>query len=120
MGSGVFDLIEVDLANARESQEAGRLYAAALAAARALLVVQRAQPKSDVEVFALFQTHFIAAGLVDGALAPVIAAGARAAAGGHPAEQFAGAPADVAALVAAVRLLHESLDSSLRFKTEAK
>ncbi len=118
--AGVFDLIEVDLANAREAQEAGRLYAAALAAARALLVVQRAQPRSDVETFALFQIHFIEAGLVDAALTAVIAAGARAAAGANPAEQFAGAPADVAALVASVRLLHESLDSSLRFKTAAK
>ena len=118
--AGVFDLIEVDLANARESQEAGRLYAAALAAARALLVVQRAQPKSDAETFTLFQKHFIEAGLVDAALTSVIAAGARAAAGANPAEQFAGAPADVTALVASVRLLHESLDSSLRFKTAAK
>jgi len=118
--AGVFDLIEVDLANARESQEAGQLYAAALAAARALLVVQRAQPKNEVETFTLFQTHFIEAGLVDAALSGVIAAGTRAAAGVNPAEQFAGAPADVAALVAAVRLLHESLDSSLRFKTAGK
>jgi len=118
--AGVFDLIEVDLANARESQEAGRLYAAALVAARALLVVQRAQPKSDVETFTLFQKHFIEAGLVDAALTRVIAAGAHAAATANPAEQFAGVPADVAALVASVRLLHESLDSSLRFKTAVK
>jgi sulfite reductase (ferredoxin) len=118
--AGVFDLIEVDLANARESQEAGRFYAAALAAARALLVVQRAQPRSDVETFALFQKHFIEAGLVEAALAGIIAAGARAAADGNPAEKFDGASADVAALVASVRLLHESLDSSLRFKTAVK
>jgi len=118
--AGVFDLIEVDLANAREAQEAGRFYAAALAAARALLVVQRAQPKNDREVFTLFQKHFIEAGLVDAALTAVIATGARAAAMANPAENFAGAPAEVATLVASVRLLHESLDSSLRFKTVAK
>jgi len=118
--AGVFDLIEVDLANARESQEAGELYAAALAAARALLVVQRAQPQSDAETFTLFQKHFIDAGLVDTALTTVIAAGARASATAQAAEKFDGAPADVAALVASVRLLHESLDSSLRFKAEAK
>jgi sulfite reductase (ferredoxin) len=118
--AGVFDLIEVDLVNARESQEAGRFYAAALAAARALLVVQRARPKSDVETFALFQNHFIEAGLVDASLTAVIASGRRAAAAANPAEKFDGLPADVAALVAAVRLLHESLDSSLRFKTAAK
>jgi len=118
--AGVFDLVEVDLANAREAQEAGRFYAAALAAARALLVVQRAQPKNDREVFTLFQKHFIEAGLVDAALTAVIATGARAAATANPAENFAGAPAEVATLVASVRLLHESLDSSLRFKTVAK
>jgi len=115
--AGVFDLIEVDLANAREAQEAGRFYAAALAAARALLVVQRAQPKSDAESFTLFQKHFIDAGLVDAALTSVVASGARAAATSDPARSFDGAPAEVAALVAAVRLLHESLDASLRFKT---
>ena len=118
--AGVFDLIEVDLANAREAQEAGRFYAAALAAARALLVVQRAQSRSEGETFALFQKHFIEAGLVDAALTPVIAAGARAAATADPACRFDGSPADVAALVASVRLLHESLDASLRFKAAAK
>ena len=118
--AGVFDLIEVDLANAREAQEAGQFYAAALAATRALLVVQRAQSKSDAETFTLFQKHFIETELVDAALTAVVAAGERAAAGANPAEQFNGKPADVAALVAAVRLLHESLDSSLRFKTAAK
>ena len=118
--AGVFDLIEVDLANSREAQEAGRFYEAALAAARALLVVQRAQPKSEVETFALFQQHFIEAGLVDAALTSVVASGARAAATADPAKKFDGAPAEVAALVASVRLLHESLDSSLRFKTAAR
>ena len=118
--AGVFDLIEVDLANAREAQEAGRFYAAALAAARALLVVQRAQSRSEGETFALFQKHFIEAGLVDAALTPVIAAGARAADTADPACRFDGSPADVAALVASVRLLHESLDASLRFKAAAK
>jgi len=91
----LFDLIEVDLANARESQEAGRFYAAALAAARALLVVQRAQPKNDVETFTLFQNHFIEAGLIDASLAAVIASGARAATAANPAEKFDGLPADV-------------------------
>jgi len=57
---------------------------------------------------------------VDAALTPVIAAGARAAATADPAGRFEGSPADVAALVASVRLLHESLDASLRFKAAAK
>ena len=118
--AGVFDLIEVDLANAREAQEAGRFYAAALSAARALLVVQRAQPKSDGETSALFQKHFIEAVLADAARTSVVAAGAHAAVTADPANNFDGAPAEVATLVASVRLLHESLDASLRFKTAAK
>ncbi|HEX9047080.1 MAG TPA: nitrite/sulfite reductase [Verrucomicrobiae bacterium] len=115
--ASVFDLIEVDLANTREALEAGQFYAAALSAARTLLVVQRAQPKSAVETFQMFQKHFIEAGLVDAALTPLVSAGAAAAATAAPAETFTGQPADVAALVASVRLLHESLDASLRFKT---
>jgi len=118
--AGVFDLIEVDLANAREAQEAGQLYAATLSAARALLVVQRAQPRSERETFALFQAHFIETGLADAALTSVIAAGARAAAMANPAQSFDGTPNDVAALVASVRLLHEGLDASLRFKAGVK
>jgi hypothetical protein len=68
----------------------------------------------------LYQRHFIEAGLVDAALTSVVACGARAAATADPAKNFAGVPAEVAALVASVRLLHESLDSSLRFKTAAR
>jgi sulfite reductase (ferredoxin) len=119
-GAGVFDLIEVDLANAREAQEAGRYYEAALAACRALLVTQRVQPKTDAEAFALFQRHFLAAGLVDTGLTPVVEAGARAAGTAHAAGEFVGTPAEVAALVAAIRLLHENMDSSLRFKPQGK
>jgi sulfite reductase (ferredoxin) len=115
-GAGVFDLIEVDLANARESLEAGRLYGAALSAARALLVTRNLQPKSDRESFDLFQKHFIAEGLVDGSLAAVIAAGAQSAMAASPADTFAGSPADVTTLVASVRVLYESMDASLRFK----
>jgi len=93
---------------------------ATLAAARALLVVQRVQAGTDREAFTLFQKHFIEAGLADAALTAVIAAGSRAAADPNPGDVFGGRPADVAALVAAVRLLYEGLDSSLRFKVAAK
>jgi hypothetical protein len=85
-----------------------------------LLVTQRVQPKTDAETFALFQRHFLAAGLVDTGLTPVVEAGARAAGTAHPAGAFGGTPAEVAALVAAIRLLHENMDSSLRFKPQGK
>ena len=114
--ASAFDLIEVDLVNAREAQEAGHYYAATLAAARALLVTRRVEARSDADALALFQEHFIASGLVDGALAGVVQAGVRAATTTQPAASFTGAPGDVAALVAAVRLLHENLDASLQFR----
>ena len=115
--AGVFDLIEVDLANARESLEAGRLYAAALSAARALLITKGLQPKTDAESFELFQKHFVAAGLVEISLEPTIAAGALSAAGPTPERGFPCQPSEVTVLVAAVRLLFESMDASLRFPT---
>ena len=114
--AGVFDLIEVDLANAREEQEAGHYYAAALAAARALLVTQRLRPASDADAFLLFHKHFIEAGLADAALSTVVQAGAQAAATENPASTFDAPPGQVAALVAAVRLLYESADASLEIK----
>jgi len=114
--AGVFDLIEVDLANARESLEAGRLYDAALSAARALLIARNLQPKSDREAFELFQNHFVAEGLVDAVLAEVIRAGSRASSEPDPAKAFAGRGPDVTALVASIRLLYENMDASLRFK----
>ncbi|MFZ4773801.1 MAG: hypothetical protein ACOYM3_00465 [Terrimicrobiaceae bacterium] len=114
--AGVFDLIEVDLANAREALEAGRLYVAALSASRALLITQSLKAKNDAEVFAQFQSGFIGAGLVDADLAGVVAEGLRSAAAPEPEAAFSGISGEVTALVATVRVLYENLDSSLRFK----
>jgi len=118
--AGTFDLIEVDLANARESLEAGCLYTAALFACHALLVTKGLRPSLDRETFELFLKHFVAEYLVDAALAAVVAEGARSASAPNPAEAFAVTPADVTTLVANVRMLYESMDSSLRFKSAAK
>jgi sulfite reductase (ferredoxin) len=114
--AGVFDLIEVDLANAREALEAGRLYVAALAASRALLITQSLKAKNDAEVFEHFQSAFIGQGLVDAVLAGVVAEGLGSAASPEPESAFAGSSGDVTTLVATVRVLYENLDSSLRFK----
>ena len=116
--AGVFDLIEVDLVNARESLESGRLYAAALSACHALLVTRGLQPKQERETFEFFLKSFIGEGLVDSSLAAVVTEGARSAAESNP--PFAGTPAEVTALVANIRVLYESMDSSLRFKPAAK
>ena len=113
--AGVFDLIEIDLANARESLEAGRLYAATVSAARSLLVTQSLQPKTDLETFVFFLSHFIGKNLVDSALTDLIEAGLQSASAPNPEASFHGTPSAVTALVASMRVLYESLDSSLRF-----
>lgn len=117
--AGVFDLIEVDLMNAREWIEAGRHYAAALAAARALLITRRLRPADDRQVFEMFDAHFVATGHVDDALGKVVAEGARCAEAGEAEKIFAGSSADVAMLLAAVRLLYDNMDASLRLPQEA-
>lgn len=118
--AGVFDLIEVDLANAREALEAGRFYSAALSAARSLLITRGLQPKRDQESFELFQKHFVAEGLVDSSLGEVIAQGSQSASGQNPENTFAGAASDVTSLVASVRVLFENMDASLRLKPVGK
>jgi len=114
--AGVFDLIEVDLASACEALNAGRHYAAAALAVRSLLITRGLQPKDDAEAFELFLTHFVRQGLVDRRVEPVVSAGARHALAADQAQTFAGAPADVAALVFAVRSLYDQMDASLRVK----
>jgi hypothetical protein len=116
----VFDLIEVDLANAREALEAGQLYAATRAACHALLVTKALKGAGDRETFDLFLKHFVDESLVDPALAPVVTEAARAASSSNAVEAFSGSPAGVTTLVANVRVLYESMDSSLRFKTAAR
>jgi len=114
--AGTFDIIEIDLVNARESLEAARLYAASFSACHALLVTKGLQPTQERDTFELFQKHFVAEALVDPALAAVVAQGALAAAAPNPAAVFAGTPAQVTTLVANVRVLYEGMDASLRFK----
>jgi len=114
--AGVFDLIELDLAGAREALAEGQYYAAAVLAARSLLVTCGVQPKNDQEAFALFQRHFLAEGLVESRFESLIAAGVRSAASPAPDQAFAGTAQEVADLVKTVRLLYENMDASLRFK----
>jgi len=86
----VFDLIEVDLANARESLEAGRLYGAALSAARALLVTRKLAAQKRPGGFRSVPESFVTEGLVDAALTEIIRAGSRAASEPDPAKSVAG------------------------------
>ncbi len=109
--SGVFDLINVDLASAEHALAEGDLFNAVVLAARALLVTKGHEAHGEAESLDLFQQDFVAAGMVDASLGELIAR-ARAATGGT----FDAEPSEAAALLEAVKKLHDGLDSSLRFQ----
>jgi len=115
-GAGIFDLIEVDLRNARESAESGRLFRATVLAARALLVTKGVQPKTDTNALEAFLEHFVDQGLIDPGYGSLVVSAISNAAAANPEASFTVTPADVAALVSAVTRLYESMDASLRFK----
>lgn len=119
--AGLFDLIEVDLNNARRQLddpavggEDQALYRATLSSARALLITRGIEADADQAVFAAFARHFIEAGLVDAGFTALIDAarqGDTAALRRHRTE--------VPALLAAIQALYQSMDNSLRFPAEA-
>lgn len=120
-GAGVFDLIEIDLATAAEALETGALLRATSHTCRALLVTQGREARSETEALELFAHLFLETGLVPHTFEPLLARARAAAAASEPETAFAtGAErdrrtADVAALLAAVRTLYDSMDDSLRF-----
>lgn len=115
-GAGVFELIEVDLASARDALRKGEPFAAVVLAARALLVTQGQEANDDAGALDLFTRHFLDARLVDDSLRVVIAR-ARCAAGAADAQSaFDASSGQVSALIEAVRHLYDNMDPSLRFR----
>ncbi len=112
--SGVFDLIQVDLASAEQALAEGDLFSAVVLAARALLVTRGQEAHGEAEALDLFQEHFVAPGLVDASLGELVGRARRSIGG-----DFAAEPSEAAALVEAVKTLYGSLDSSLRFQAPA-
>jgi sulfite reductase (ferredoxin) len=115
-GAGVFDLIEVDLASAKEALQAGKLLAATVLAARALLVTQGREARDEEDALKLFTERFIDAGLVSESFQALIENARRAAGAAEREESFAAGSEDVSALVEAVQNLYDNMDASLRFK----
>jgi sulfite reductase (ferredoxin) len=115
-GAGVFDLIEVDLASAREAVEQKRLFAAAVLASRALLVTQGEEAGDDAEALELFTRHFIDTGLVKETFRELTKLGLSSVSSGNPEKTFCADEGDVSAMVDAVQKLYDSLDPSLRFR----
>jgi sulfite reductase (ferredoxin) len=119
-GAGVFDLIEVDLASARDALSEERLFEATVLAARALLVTRGQQADSESEALRLFTEHFIDEKLVDDSHRALIERAAAAAKSPQPASAFAGEPAQAAGFVETIQKLFDGMDPSLRFKPVAK
>ena len=119
-GAGVFDLIEVDLASAHDALSEGRLYAASLLAARALLVTRGQEAGDDAEAFDLFRRHFVDAGLLDESHGAVLGTARQCASSHEPECAFDAQGPEVSSLVDAVQELYEGMDSSLRFKPAAQ
>lgn len=117
--AGVFDLIEVDLASAREALDKKRYFTATALASRALLVTRGEQPDSDAEALKLFQKYFLEEDLVHRSLDKVIEKALLSTATQDPEKSFTGDTRSVASLVGAVKELYDNMDQSLRF-TPAK
>lgn len=123
--AGLFDLIEVDLKQAkrlreqlnsaapqsREETEAA-LSSIALCSARALLITRGIEAPTDTAVFENFRKHFLASGLIDSNFEPVVAAAQQTDAL-EPIRQ------QVFTLLDSVDALYRSMDNSLRFVTAA-
>ena len=119
--AGLFDLIEVDLKQARRLREQlsaaepqrreeteAALYTIALCSARALLITRGIEAATDTAVFDNFRKHFVASGLIDSSFEPVIAAAQQT-------DTLAPIRHQTFALLDAVDALYRSMDNSLRF-----
>ncbi len=125
-GAGVMDVIRVDIDEAwralkQASQAASdargpSVYQALLAAARALLILFGAEPKTDREVFEAFRRHLVEPGWVgpvpQGALADAI--DGRTGNGRMPADALPAAEK----LVGRIEELFLSLDANLKFRLD--
>jgi sulfite reductase (ferredoxin) len=115
--AGLFDLIEVDLKQAKrlretlgDAQDGATLYSIALCSARALLITRGIEAPTDLAVFENFRKHFVFSGLIDSGFEPVITAAQQ-----QQAEASALDKQEVFALLDAVDALYRSMDNSLRF-----
>ncbi|MCR5361638.1 MAG: sulfurtransferase TusA family protein [Bacteroidales bacterium] len=116
--AGLFDIIELDLATIKEKQAAlsrpgadveKLLREIVFSASRMLLVTRGADPRTDDEVYANFESLFIDAGIVDAEFKTVVEKARHA-------EPLANDRAQIEALATKVKELYASMDDSLQFK----
>ena len=119
-GAGVFDLIDVDFATAKEAINHGNLHAATVASARSLLVTRGEQADTDSDALALFQKLFIEPGFISNKFKSLISIAHAASLSQNPASSFFVMREDVEDLLASVRALYASMGPSLRLPDPVK
>ena len=117
--AGLFDIIELDQATIKEKQDALALSGAdkdkllrdiVFSASRMLLVTRGADPRTDDEVYANFESLFIDAGIVSAEFKAVVEKARHG-------ETLVAVREQVDALAAKVNELYANMDDSLQFKT---
>ena len=117
--AGLFDIIELDQATIKEKQDALALPGAdkdkllrdiVFSASRMLLVTRGADPRTDDEVYANFESLFIDAGIVSADFKAVVEKARHG-------ETLVAVREQVDALAAKVNELYANMDDSLQFKT---
>ena len=117
--AGLFDIIELDQATIKEKQDALALPGAdkdkllrdiVFSASRMLLVTRGADPRTDDEVYANFESLFIDAGIVSAEFKAVVEKARHG-------ETLVAVREQVDALAAKVNELYANMDDSLQFKT---
>ena len=116
--AGLFDIIEIDLATIKEKQatlqQTGAdkqqlLHDIVFSASRMLLVTRGADPRTDDEVYANFESLFIDAGIVSSDFKGIVEKARKG-------ESLLADEQQVEALAAKVKDLYASMDDSLQFK----
>ncbi len=121
-GAGVFDMIESDIREAKNSYDAyqktsnaNALYEAVIASARSLLVVRGIDPKDEVEAVERFEEHFVKPGWVSKRFKKLLTAALSFRESGD-AKPLIECQELVPALIQRIEDLYQSLDADLKFQ----
>lgn len=129
-GAGVFDMMEVDLEEAKKSILKGEeiinnngnpvreLYEAVSRSSRALLVTRGAEPKDDIEAFEYFEDLFINKELVDKKFRKLLYMAGEYKNGNLKDEALVKNHEVIKEFTLAVANLYDAMDDSLQFKIE--
>jgi len=121
-GTGVMDIIQLDIDTARDNYKAGKkednekLYQAIVDAARALLIIRGIDTEKDRVILDSFQSEFIANGLVDNSRSELLDAAFDYKLGDI--DSLFDYQTEIEELIERVEELFESLNSNLEFDLE--